>query len=320
MKSNNGKFEKYGDLYEGLVGCVITCLLDRQERRHSISYCLNGKNLGVAFRLPSWMAEVPLFPALCGREDWRAILRFRDLRYPHGGFRDLAEASNVDILREEGADLAAASVFAAAPFVETRELQEFDVPDENIVELRREGVGNLDGHEIRKWLLHEHGIIKEDFHSKLSEDGRFGVFAFTTHRVARSIVAAPPQQVKAVLRGGFSEEAQAMLAAERPDKATTTDAVARRLIAGALDGDTVLSRDQLRQIRAKPQKKPPPAPPMPASDDEESSEKAKETELKKMARPSRLLAGALQGLGGTQKRKAGYAEEKLRSGPRNALF
>lgn len=34
-------------------------------------YCLNGRNLGVAFRLPAWLADVPLFPAICGREDWQ---------------------------------------------------------------------------------------------------------------------------------------------------------------------------------------------------------------------------------------------------------
>lgn len=39
---------------------------------HSQGYCLNGRNLGVAFRLPPWLADVPLFPAICGREDWQA--------------------------------------------------------------------------------------------------------------------------------------------------------------------------------------------------------------------------------------------------------
>ena len=25
----------------------------------------------MAFRLPAWLADVPLFPAICGREDWQ---------------------------------------------------------------------------------------------------------------------------------------------------------------------------------------------------------------------------------------------------------
>ncbi|CAE7293598.1 MAP2B [Symbiodinium natans] len=77
------------------------------------------------------------------------------------------------------------------------------------------------------------------------------VLAFPSHRVSRSMVNAPPPRMVVRLKPDFSDEAKAMLAVHRPHKGATTDAVARRLIAGALDGDTVITKDQLRQIRAK---------------------------------------------------------------------
>eukprot|EP00439_Symbiodinium_sp_Y106_P051291 s2497_g6.t2 len=132
-------------------------------------------------------------------------------------------------------------------------------------------------------------------------------------------------------------EAEAILAVHRPHKGATTDAVARRLIAGALDGDTVITKEQLRQIRAKKlpssaasggyeaKRKPPPAPPMPSlgSSDSESASSFKapaaEKETPPAKRPSlserqpdtrpkddskanpggsRLLQGALRGVAG----------------------
>ncbi|CAE8612608.1 unnamed protein product [Polarella glacialis] len=251
MKSNAGKFEPYGEVYEGMPGAVITCLLDRREpRRSTISFCLNGMHLGVAFRLPAWLAEVPLFPAICGREDWRAACRFRDLHFSHGGFRDLDEASSAHLAASHGSDVTA--VFAAAPLVDLRELREFDVPDENLVELQNVKGKPIAGDELRRSLLHEHAIINDDIQTKYSADGCMVVVAFTSHRVARSVVAAPPLDLKAFLRPDFSAAAQSLLASQRPTKAATTDAVARRLIAAALDRDSLLSRKQLRQIRAQP--------------------------------------------------------------------
>ncbi|CAK9083084.1 unnamed protein product [Durusdinium trenchii] len=269
MKSNCGRFEKYGEVFEAQTGAVVTCLLDRREpRRSSISYCLNGRSLGVAFRLPPWLADVPLFPAICGREDWKAICRFQDLRFPHGGFSCLEEANRGHVADDGGAASAAAAVFAAAPFVEERELKQLDVPDENLVELRSDD--GIDERELKSWLIHEYGISSADFHAEFAEKMCIAVLAFTSHRVARSMLHAPPPGLQVSLRPAFSEEAQKILALRRPDKAATTDVVARRLIAGALDGDVKLTKEQLRQIRVKKSntnsvsnRKVPPAPKMP---------------------------------------------------------
>ncbi|CAJ1433109.1 unnamed protein product [Effrenium voratum] len=218
MKSNAGRFErlelsgKYGEIFEAQTGAVVTCLLDRQEpRRHSISglaepgsagYCLNGRALGVAFRLPPWLAEVPLYPALCGREDWQALCRFRDLRFPHGGFRDLDEACASHVVGEKDAENEAAkAVFAAAPFVEERELKQLDVPDENLVELEGED-GSIDEKELKSWLIQEYGISSADFHAEFAPARGRAVLAFTSHRVARSMQNAPPPRCQVSLRHG----------------------------------------------------------------------------------------------------------------------
>ena len=76
-----------------------------------------------------------------------------------------------------------------------------------------------------------------------------------------------------MVRSGFSPEALHVLA-KRPQKGATTDVVARRLIAGALDGDAKLSKEQLRQIRAK--ERCPPAPAMPTLLTESESEEAQQ--------------------------------------------
>lgn len=129
------------------------------------------------------------------------------------------------------------------------------------------------------------------------------------------------------IRSGFSPEALRVLAA-RPQKGATTDVVARRLIAGALDGDTKLSKEQLRQIRAK--ERAPPAPAMPTlltdSESEEAARGQGEGGGREDSRPKegtarhpggRLLAGALRGMGGP--RRPPQVEAAGR-GVRNALF
>ena len=60
-KSNNNKFEEYGEAYG--KGDVIGCLLDRKG--HTISYYKNGEPLGDAFDLPSSLNKHALFPAIC---------------------------------------------------------------------------------------------------------------------------------------------------------------------------------------------------------------------------------------------------------------
>jgi len=92
MKSCNRKFQKYGEEFNGLDGAVVTCLIDRRSQEQTISYCLNGKFLGVAFVLPNNLAGIPLFPMICGREDWTASCRFRDFWYAENGYSPLADA------------------------------------------------------------------------------------------------------------------------------------------------------------------------------------------------------------------------------------
>mmetsp|Transcript_105051 Transcript_105051/g.338742 ORF Transcript_105051/g.338742 Transcript_105051/m.338742 type:complete len:742 (-) Transcript_105051:131-2356(-) len=93
MKSSSGRFEPYGEEFNGSVGAIVSCLIDRRDLQlQTISYCLNGRSLGVAFQLPAEFASVPLFPAVCGRGDWRAGCRWQELSFPVDGYRPLGEA------------------------------------------------------------------------------------------------------------------------------------------------------------------------------------------------------------------------------------
>jgi len=94
MKSSNRVFEKYGQEFHELAGAVVTCLLDRRDPKcETISYCLNGRPLGVAFQLPAELAGVPLFPAVCGKESWSAVCRFDEtIAFPQTGYTRLMEA------------------------------------------------------------------------------------------------------------------------------------------------------------------------------------------------------------------------------------
>lgn len=277
-------------VHEGKVGAVITCLVDRRDtRRQTISFCLDGRALGVAFYLPAWLADVALFPAVCGREDWSVTCRFAGLAFPQAGHRGLAEALAGDVVDGASADGLGASdaAFAPAPQVDGRELRQFDVPDENLLELRSDGDESLDFAAVKQWLAEEHG--GGDFHVEVCASGHVAVAAFASHRVARGIAAAPPPHVVVAMRKEFGEAAEELLRTRQPVRGAATDRVARRLIAGALYDDKVLTKEQLRQLRAprvaRPQqvgrgtsdglgaagaacrapaaRVPPPAPPMP---------------------------------------------------------
>jgi hypothetical protein len=89
-KSNYGKYEDYGEKYEGQIGSVLSCLIDRQEQ--TISFSINGQNLGIAFHIPTDCAEVPLFPAICGKGAWEASCSYADFAFPEPGYWPLAEA------------------------------------------------------------------------------------------------------------------------------------------------------------------------------------------------------------------------------------
>lgn len=58
-KSNNGKFDSYGETFG--AGDVISVFLDLDER--SISYAKNGKDFGIAFKLPESMQNSIFYPA-----------------------------------------------------------------------------------------------------------------------------------------------------------------------------------------------------------------------------------------------------------------
>jgi len=93
MKSSSKKFEKYGEEFVGQDGAIISCLIDRRHpESQTISYCLNGKLLGVAFHLTPSLVQVPLFPSVCGRERWAASFRYRDFSFPSDGYHPLVDA------------------------------------------------------------------------------------------------------------------------------------------------------------------------------------------------------------------------------------
>mmetsp|Transcript_115904 Transcript_115904/g.201209 ORF Transcript_115904/g.201209 Transcript_115904/m.201209 type:complete len:733 (-) Transcript_115904:280-2478(-) len=93
MKSTGGKFEEYGEKFEAVSGAVVTCLVDRRDsEQQTISFCLNGKNQGLAFQIPENMADLPLFPMVCGRGGWQAVCHFRNLKYPSPAYQLWSDA------------------------------------------------------------------------------------------------------------------------------------------------------------------------------------------------------------------------------------
>lgn len=93
QKVNDGRFERYGEEFKDGAGVVISCLLDRsREDDHTVSFCINGRDLGVAFRLPPELADVPLFPSLCGKGPWSVSCHLKDLVFPQAGYAELANA------------------------------------------------------------------------------------------------------------------------------------------------------------------------------------------------------------------------------------
>lgn len=91
--STGRKFEQYGEEYGETPGAVVSCLLDRRDpERETICFCLDGRELGVAFRLPPEMAGVPLFPTVSGKGSWRAEGVPQALAFPQEGYAPLADA------------------------------------------------------------------------------------------------------------------------------------------------------------------------------------------------------------------------------------
>jgi hypothetical protein len=58
----------------------------------TISFCLDGKDMGVAFEIPPGCSEVPLFPTVCGKGAWEASCCYADFAFPQEGYQALAGA------------------------------------------------------------------------------------------------------------------------------------------------------------------------------------------------------------------------------------
>mmetsp|Transcript_23355 Transcript_23355/g.73949 ORF Transcript_23355/g.73949 Transcript_23355/m.73949 type:complete len:837 (-) Transcript_23355:177-2687(-) len=86
-KSSNRQFEDYGEAYK--EGDVIGCLLDRDNK--VISFCKNGLDLGVAFKLEDSLDEIGLKPHVCGKGFAVAVKFDRPMEYPVDGFMPIGE-------------------------------------------------------------------------------------------------------------------------------------------------------------------------------------------------------------------------------------
>mmetsp|Transcript_81384 Transcript_81384/g.226676 ORF Transcript_81384/g.226676 Transcript_81384/m.226676 type:complete len:510 (-) Transcript_81384:71-1600(-) len=261
MKSHRGKFEPYGQTHEGLTGAVIGCLLDRRDaRRQTISFTLNGEDLGVAFQVPLWMMDVPLLPAVCGREDWQVAIRGGNWLFPPPAlYKPLDDLASSQDSADSGYK-AAQACLAPAPQEERRRVFEFDVPDQNLVEIRSSGDEVLDEEQVLDWIDRECCVPKRNCHVVITDTQHVAVIAFSDHRAARSLLKVPPPLAGSYCREDFSEAAEEVLWRRRPeDRADTTDRVARRFIAGALADDrgaVAVTSAQLRLIRGEGGAKP----------------------------------------------------------------
>jgi len=87
-RSAGKKFEDYGEGFQ--AGDVIGCLLDRDKQ--TISFCKNGKHLGVAFELAADVRMVGLKPHVCGKAFKVAVKLVGPMEYPVEDFSPVGEA------------------------------------------------------------------------------------------------------------------------------------------------------------------------------------------------------------------------------------
>ncbi|KAL8274467.1 hypothetical protein Esti_001627 [Eimeria stiedai] len=101
------KFLDYGTTFG--PGDVVACVMDRSSSSSSssrssnsssgcsgtISFCLNGKPLGVAFEIPNTLTGTPLRPGVCGR-GFEVEVRFSDFLFPIKGVTPVGELSLAD--------------------------------------------------------------------------------------------------------------------------------------------------------------------------------------------------------------------------------
>lgn len=86
-KSWNRKFEDYGEPFE--EGDIIGCLLDREKQ--TISFMKNGRDLGVAYKLPADMQRIGLKPHVCGKGFMAACKFDGPMEYPRDGYTPIGE-------------------------------------------------------------------------------------------------------------------------------------------------------------------------------------------------------------------------------------
>eukprot|EP00416_Gambierdiscus_australes_P015502 CAMPEP_0171072016 /NCGR_PEP_ID=MMETSP0766_2-20121228/10622_1 /TAXON_ID=439317 /ORGANISM="Gambierdiscus australes, Strain CAWD 149" /LENGTH=873 /DNA_ID=CAMNT_0011528575 /DNA_START=17 /DNA_END=2638 /DNA_ORIENTATION=+ len=86
-KSWHKKFEDYGEPYE--EGDIIGCLVDRDKQ--TVSFCKNGRDLGVAFKLPPDLQRIGLKPHICGKGFMAASKFDGPMEYPIEGYVPIGE-------------------------------------------------------------------------------------------------------------------------------------------------------------------------------------------------------------------------------------
>lgn len=86
-KSFNRKFDDYGEPYE--EGDIIGCLIDRENQ--TISFCKNGRDMGVAFKLSPDMQRIGLKPHICGKGFMAACKFDGPMEFPVEGYKPIGE-------------------------------------------------------------------------------------------------------------------------------------------------------------------------------------------------------------------------------------
>mmetsp|Transcript_35620 Transcript_35620/g.81633 ORF Transcript_35620/g.81633 Transcript_35620/m.81633 type:complete len:872 (+) Transcript_35620:48-2663(+) len=83
----NRKFDDYGEAFE--AGDIIGALLDRESQ--TISFCKNGRQLGVAHKLPADLQRIGLKPHVCGKGFMVACNFDGPMEYPVEGYLPIGE-------------------------------------------------------------------------------------------------------------------------------------------------------------------------------------------------------------------------------------
>lgn len=92
-KSTARKYTDYGEVFQGKVGTVVSCLIDRSDPdNQTMSFCVNGRHMGCAFQIPKALNDQPLFPAVCGKDVWEVRCCFEASAFSVDGYSPLGQA------------------------------------------------------------------------------------------------------------------------------------------------------------------------------------------------------------------------------------